>query len=570
VSSTTFPKTIAESNMRTSAEMIVTNARILTMNPEQPNAEAIAISDGRILAVGSAGEIAAHRTAATRVIDAGGMSVTPGMNESHIHIFGGSSELDQLSLSNVKGLDSFRMAVQTYAASRPNEPLLLANGCDYTILGEDRNVDRHVLDTILPDRPLAVMSPDHHTIWANTIALIKAGILHGRILPQGNEIVMGDDLLATGELREHYAFDDVIALGANGGRDLLGLSTGGEPNPTPSPEERAHDRELLKRGLQHLAAQGITSFQNMDGNRYQLELLREIEAEGALLCRGRIPLHYTGGDVADQMDKALQMQADFKGEWLNSGTVKMFMDGVLDSHTAVMWDDYADRPGWKGEPRFDQATFDRICIEADKRGLQVAVHAIGDGAVANTIDGYAAAAAANGKRDSRHRIEHIEVVRPSDLTRMAQMKLIASMQPTVPPGQMGLPLEPTLSRIGRENWARSYAWRAVRDAGIDLIFSTDWPVSPVSPMLSMHSAMTMKPWSDDLPDNRQTLMEVLDAYTVRAAYAEFAESWKGMLKPGFLADLVIWDRNLEEIGAVEIAEVTPQQTICGGRITYSA
>ena len=556
--------------MNTSAEMIVTNGRILSMDPEQPHAEAIAIAGGRVLAIGSADEIAGYRTAATRVIDAGGMSVTPGINESHIHIFGGSSELDQLSLFNVKGFDAFKAVVVSYAASRPNEPLLLANGCDYTILGEERSVDRCVLDAILPDRPLAVMSPDHHTIWANTIALTKAGILQGRSLPPGNEIVMGDDGLATGELREHFAFDDVIALGANGGRDLLGLSTGGEPDPAPTPEERAYDLELLKRGLQHLAAHGITSFQNMDGNLYQLELLREIEAEGALLCRGRIPFHYTGGDITAQMNKAAQMQSDFQGEWLTSGTVKMFMDGVLDSHTAVMWDDYADRPGWKGDPRFDQATFDRICTEADKRGLQIAVHAIGDGAVANTIDGYAAAAVVNGKRDSRHRIEHIEVVRPTDLTRMAEMKLIASMQPTVPPGQMGLPLEPTLSRIGRDNWGRSYAWRAIRDAGIDLIFSTDWPVSPVSPMLSMHSAMTMKPWADDLPDNRQALMEALDAYTVRGAYAEFAESWKGMLKPGFVADLVIWDRNLEEIEANEIAAVKAKQTICGGRITYSA
>jgi predicted amidohydrolase YtcJ len=503
------------------------------------------------------------------VIDAGGASVTPGMNESHIHIFGGSSELDQLSLFNVKGFGAFKAAVLSYAASRPNESLLLANGCDYTILGEEGGVDRHALDAILPDRPFAVMSPDHHTVWANTIALTKAGILQGRSLPPGNEIVMGDDGLATGELREHYAFDDVIALGANGGRDLLGLSTGGEPDPAPSQAERAHDRELLKRGLQHLAAHGITSFQNMDGNRYQLELLREIEAEGALICRGRIPFHYTGGDIALQMDKAAQMQVDFLGEWLTSGTVKLFMDGVLDSHTAVMCDDYADRPGWRGEPRFDQATFDRICVEADRRGLQIAVHAIGDGAVANTIDGYAAAVARNGARDSRHRIEHIEVVRDSDITRMAQMKLVASMQPTVPPGQMGLPLEPTLSRIGRDNWARSYAWRAVRDAGIDLIFSTDWPVSPVSPMLSMHSAMTRKPWSDDLPDNRQTLMEVLDAYTIRGAYAEFAESWKGMLKPGYVADLVIWDRNLEKIEADELADVKPRHTICGGQITYA-
>ncbi|MDP9812903.1 putative amidohydrolase YtcJ [Rhizobium tibeticum] len=376
--------------MTASADLIITNGRVLSMNPDQPEAEAIAIAGGRILAVGSRNAIAAYRNSATHMIDAGGATVTPGMNESHIHLFGGSSELDQLSLFSVKGYEAMRAAVLAYAASRPTDPLLLANGCDYTILGADRGVDRQVLDSILPDTPLAVMSPDHHTIWANTIALTKAGILEGRTLPPGNEIVMGEDGLATGELREHYAFDDVIALVAHGGRDLLGLSTDGEPDPEPSAAERAYDQALLKRGLRHLAAHGITSFQNMDGNRYQLELLSGIQAEGGLICRGRIPFHYTGGDIVSQMDKAAQMRADFNGEWLNSGTVKMFMDGVLDSHTAVMCDDYADRPGWKGEPRFDQAIFDRVCIEADKRGLQIAVHAIGDGAVANVIDGYAA------------------------------------------------------------------------------------------------------------------------------------------------------------------------------------
>jgi predicted amidohydrolase YtcJ len=412
------------------------------------------------------------------------------------------------------------------------------------------------------------MSPDHHTVWANTIALVKAGLLEGRRLPPGNEIVMGEDRLAQGELREHYAFDDVVALGAIGGRDMLGLSTGEEPaNVTAA--DRAFDRALLKRGLKHLAAHGITSFQNMDGNRYQLELLSDIEAEGELLCRGRVPLHYVSGDIVEQMEKAVAMNADFHGEWLNSGTVKLFIDGVLDSHTAVMYDDYADRPGWKGEPRFDQPTFDRICREADRRGLQIAVHAIGDGAVSNVLDSFAAARKSNGVRDSRHRIEHIEVVRWGDIDRMADLKVIASMQPTVPPGQCGLPLEPTLSRIGADNWVRSYAWRAIRDAGIDLIFSTDWPVSPVSPILSMHSAMTRKPWRDDLPDNRQTLMEALDAYTVRGAYAEFAEDWKGQLKPGHVADIAIWDNDLETPDPDAFLRIKARTTICGGRITYS-
>lgn len=556
--------------MATTADLIITNGRVITMNAHQPQADAIAVAGGRILAVGSYDDVAAYRDPDTKLIDAQGKTVTPGINESHIHIFGGSAELDQLSLYNVKGYEALKAAVQAYAASKPNDPLLIANTADYTILGDDRGLDRHILDSILADRPLALMSPDHHTVWANTIALTKAGILEGRQLPSGNEIVMGDDGLANGELREHYAFDDVMALSASAGRDRLGLSTGDEPEIAPTAADRAFDRELIKRGLHHLASHGITSFQNMDGNRYQLELLSEIQAEGNLICRGRVPLHYVSGDIVEQMDKAAQMRADFNGEWLNSGTVKVFMDGVLDSHTALMYDDYADRPGWKGEPRFDQETFNRICAEADKRGLQIAVHSIGDGAVASVIDGYVAARIANGARDSRHRIEHIEVVRDIDIQRMADMRIIASMQPPHPPGQMGLPLEPTLTRIGRSNWKRAYAWRAIRTAGIDLIFSSDWPVSPVSPMRSIHSAMTRQRWADDLPDNRQTLMEALDAYTTKAAFTEFAEDWKGKLKPGFAADIVVWDTVLDAVDPEAIETVAPAYTICAGRITYQA
>ena len=152
--------------MAITADMIITNGRVISMNPDQPHAEAVAIAGGRILAIGSNSEIAAYRASETRVIDAGGGTVTPGINESHIHLFGGSTALDKLSLFEVMGYDTMKAAILSYAASKPTEPLLMANGCDYTILGDGRSIDRHILDSILPDRPLAIMSPDHHTVWA--------------------------------------------------------------------------------------------------------------------------------------------------------------------------------------------------------------------------------------------------------------------------------------------------------------------------------------------------------------------------------------------------------------------
>lgn len=556
--------------MTSTADLIVIEGRVLTMDPGRPRAEAVALRDGRVLALGTTSEILALRGPATRVIEAAGGSVLPGINESHIHIFSGANELFRLSLLGIQGQEALAAKVREHAAARPGEALLVANAADYTILGEGRSLDRQVLDAVLPDRPLALVSPDHHTVWANTAALRHAGLLQGRALPPGHEIVMGPDGLATGELRENRAFDDLLALGPTGGRDRLGLSTGGEPEVPPTAAERAQDRAILRRGLAHLARHGITSFQNMDGNLYTLGLLSEIEAEGGLACRGRVPLHYVQGDIALQMDKAARMAREASGEWLTSGTVKVFMDGVLDSHTAVMAEDYEDRPGWRGEPRFDAGTFRRLCLEADRRGLQIAVHSIGDGATARVLDGYAAAREAHGPRDSRHRIEHLELVREEDFARMRDLGVVASMQPPHPPGQCGLPIEPTLSRIGRRNWARAYAWRRIRDLGIPLIFSSDWPVSPVDPWASIHSALTRRPWAADLPDNRQTLGEALWSYTAGAAWAEFAEGWKGRLAPGFAGDLVVLDRDLEAVPAEEIAAAKPVTTVCGGRVTFEA
>jgi len=246
------------------------------------------------------------------------------------------------------------------------------------------------------------------------------------------------------------------------------------------------------------------------------------------------------------------------------------MDGVLDSWTAVMDEDYADRPGWRGEPRFDAERFNAIAIEADRRGLQIAVHSIGDGAVHRVLNGYEAARRANGLRDSRHRVEHIEVVRWDDIPRFRALGVVASMQPPHPPGQMGLPLEPTVTRIGQANWARAYAWNAFREAGVRLVFSSDWPVSPINPIASIQASMTRKMWAPDLPDNRQTLRQAVSAYTRDSADVEFAEDRKGRLAPGLLADIVVLGGDLESKPVEGLHEVRPVVTICGGKVTYEA
>ena len=248
--------------------------------------------------------------------------------------------------------------------------------------------------------------------------------------------------------------------------------------------------------------------------------------------------------------------------------VKVFVDGVLDSWTAVMIDDYADRPGWRGEPLFTPEHFAQVAMEADRRGLQIAVHAIGDGAVRIVLDGYEAARKANGARDSRHRIEHIEVLHPSDIPRFAELGVVASMQPPHPPGNHGLPLEPTISRIGKARWPHSYAWQTLRNAGVPLAFATDWPVSEIDPIRSIQSAMTRKRWSNDLPDQSQSLAQSLAAYTCDGAYAQFTEDRIGKIKAGMLADILVLSGNLETCDPALLHNNHPAFTICDGRVTY--
>ncbi|MBB6413044.1 amidohydrolase [Mesorhizobium sangaii] len=549
-----------------SADLIVINGRVLTMDDDNPATEAVAVKDGAIIAMGSRVSIEELKGPATKIIDAKGGSVIPGFIEAHMHLFSGGAELAHLQLTGIHGFEALQKAIRSYAPTQPDAKMLVGQGVDYTVLGSER-VTRHHLDAILPDRPFCMAAPDHHTMWANTKALEMAGILHGRTLGPGNEIVMGDDGLAGGELREGEAFGPVLDL-AGESRVRLGLATGGEPDPMPTATERAADRDIMRRGLAWCARHGITSIQNMDGNLYQLELLAEIEAEEGLPCRVQIPFHYKNFMTLDMLDKASDMAERYNSEWLSSGMVKVFYDGVLDSWTAVMVEPYADRPDWVGEPLFTPQQFIDLAVAVDKRGLQIAVHSIGDGAVRAVLDGYEAAQKANGKRDSRHRIEHIEVTTTTDVPRFAELGVIASMQPPHPPGAMDFPLEPTVSRIGPARWPLSYAWRTLKDAGARVVFASDWPVSPIDPLLGIQAAVLRKPWADGDPDQSLSLHESLAGYTVEGAYAEFAEHRKGAIKPGYMADLVVLSADIEATAPEALHKVHPVTTICGGKITY--
>ena len=398
-------------------------------------AELLAIAGNRILAVGSNADMKALKGSHTRVIDAQMNTVMPGIVESHIHLFGGAVELDSLMINNIKGFPAVSAAIREYAAANPKDRIIIVNGAAPVSLGDTTAITRQVLDSIIADRPLALICFDHHTVWANTRALEAGGLLHGASLTPGNEIVMGSDGLATGELREAAAFAPLLNLTATGGREWLGMVTGENPVPPATAAERLIDQNFMKRGLEYCASLGITSIHNMDGNWYQLELLKALMDKDELIARVEVPFHQKNFFETSRVDEAVEMRAQYQGDMLHSGRVKIFMDGVLESMTALMLDDYPGFQGERGAPLFTAAQFNEVATRADKHGLQISVHAIGDGGVRRTLDGYEAARKANGPRDSRHRIEHIELIDKADIPRLKQLGVIASLQPIVGPGR---------------------------------------------------------------------------------------------------------------------------------------
>jgi predicted amidohydrolase YtcJ len=523
-------------------------ARVFAADSGHPYAEAVAVKGRRILFVGSAEDADRLRGPATRTVDGRGRTLLPGFVDSHFHLLHGSEELGSIQLQDVGGMADLERAVRVYAADNPDLPILSGFGLRYAVL-PDHTLTRQQLDAILPDRPLILFAFDAHTAWANTPALERGGILHGGQAGPNAEIVMDAAGTASGELREPGAFDPVKSL-----------------IPEPDGSRR---RALLRRGLAEAARQGITGVHNMDGDADQMAFYAAMEDLGELTLRVYCSLNVWPDTPLEALAEAVELRRTYRGGLLWAGALKFFMDGVVESYTALLLDDYADRPGWLGDAHYSADLFARFAVEADRLGLQIFVHAIGDGAVRRTLDGFEAARRANGPRDSRHRVEHIELIHPDDLPRFAGLGVIASMQPLHSPMQVD-ESDVWPERVGAGRWGRSFAWAALRRAGARLVFGSDWPVASQSVMQGIHAALTRLPWAEGLPDQRQALSDALLSYTLDGAYAEFQEEERGRLKAGMLADLVLLSDDLFAIPPEALADVHPLLTMCDGRVVFEA
>lgn len=530
------------------ADLLIQNAAVFTANPAQPSAEAVAVRGNRIVFVGSHADSRAWRGPHTRLIDGQGCTLLPGFIDSHFHLLLGSLKLGDIVLDQVESMDELAQTIRRFAAEQPDRPWLKGQGLRYAPL-PNQTLTRHQLDTIVTDRPLVIISYDGHTGWANTPALQAAGILTGQ--PQvgpNSQIKREADGTAAGELVEPGAYNLVLAC-------------------VPKPDAAAKTT-LLRRGLAYLASLGLTSVHNMYGDAEQMALYTALEAGNNLTLRVYVPFHVKPETPAAALAEAVEMRRASTA-LVRGGAAKFFMDGVIETYTGLLVDDYPDRPGDNGGALFSAEHFTHMAREADRLGLQIAVHAVGDGAVRRALDGFEAVGQANGPHDRRHRIEHIELIHPADLPRFAQLGVIASMQPAHAMLSGDDP-DPWLRRIEPARWACSFAWQTIRQAGAVLAFGSDWPVASPNPITGLHFACNRQVWAPGLPDQRQSLADALLSYTRLAAYAEFEEQRKGQLIPGFLADLVLLSHDILAIPLEQIVETRPALTICDGRIVFEA
>jgi len=524
------------------ADLIIKNAKIFTGNRSFPHAHAVAIHGNRILFVGSDHEVESFHAPGTKVVDGEGRTLTAGFIDSHVHLLSGATWMGYAELREVITLEDVEIIIKKYAAANLEEEWIIGWRMPHGIIS-----DRTQIDKIIKDRPVYIRSSDAHTAWVNTRALELAGILMpGKEIGPFGTVVRDELGLANGELRERDAMNAVLEI--------------------IPPQSNARIRANLNRTSNGFNKAGITSVHNMNGDMKDLMTYAAAEDSGELNLRVYVPYYVKPETKPDDLMEALEMSR-VQMDYVRGGAVKFFMDGVWESYTAYNLEPYADDQNVVVEPNFSLDGFTTLAAACDKLGLQIAVHCCGDAAVRQTLDGFEAVQRSNGKRDSRHRIEHIEVCQPEDMPRFTQLGVIASVQLSHAPLNLddaGI----ARYRLGEKRWPLWQPIRDLKNAGATLAFGSDWTVVPYDPMNHIYVAMNREKYSPSSTDQRLSLEECILGYTRDAAYVEFMEDQKGQVRAGYLADLVLFSKDLFQVKSEDILTVKPVLTVFDGRIVF--
>ena len=530
------------------ADLILEKGAIYTVAEAQPWAESVAIAGGKIIYVGDRSGAARFRAANTKVVDLAGKMVLPGFHDSHAHPVTGGVELGQCNLNDLNTKEEIFAAVRRYAAEHPEKIWVQGGGWALPVFPE-ANPTKEELDRLVPNRPAYLNAADGHSAWVNSRALEMAGITAKTPDPKGGHIEREARTgQPSGTLRE----------------SAQGLVSKLIPETTA---------EEYLAGLEAALALanrfGITSIQEADADEKILDTYAELDRRGSLTARVLASIYVDPEKGLDQIPGLVLTREKYKGRYLRAEDAKIYMDGVIESHTAALLEPYLDRPGDRGTPLVEAEPLNRLATAIDKAGFQIHIHAIGDRAIRMSLDAIEAAQKENGPRDARHHIAHLELIDPSDIPRFGDLGVVANFQPlwAYPDLYITKLTEPILGPE-RSRWLYPIG-SVVRNGGM-IAGGSDWSVSSMNPLDAIQVAVTRRALEDAagaawLPDELVDLPTMIAAYTINGAYLSHQEKITGSIEAGKAADLIVLERNLFEIPASEIHKVKVVLTLLDGK-----
>jgi len=534
------------------ADFVIKNAKIVTIDKENPRAQAVAVRGEFIMAVTSNKKIEQYiDEATTQVIDAKGRLVVPGFNDAHIHFMSGGSSMMNLDFRYVHDVQTIqKMVAEKVKESKPGE-LIRGGGWEHETFPDKKWPTKEILDAVAPNNPVMLSRADGHSVWVNSYVIKMSGITKDTPDPPNGTIVKDP---VTGEPT------GIFKEGASG---LLKARS----SVRLTPEEREQrSNKALELALDAARKTGVTSIQQLNGGYDRFQLFKDA---GKLTLRVTFNMGLTADEQSLKELDELRKRFPQEDNWIRFGYLKGFMDGTLGSGTALMFEPFEDDPTTSGLPMMPYEEFERRFLAADSNGFQVGIHAIGTKANNWVLNAVEKAQQVNGRRDSRHRSEHAQILIQSDIPRFAELGVIASMQPT----HCITDKRFAEKRIGLERCKGAYAWQSLLKAGVHIAFGTDWSVEPIDPLEGLYGAVTRKdragePGDGWFPDQKLSMEKAIELYTLGSAYAEFMEDRKGMIKEGYLADMVIFNNDLMTIPHDQIMSSKVDYTIVGGKVVF--
>ncbi len=544
------------------ADLVILGGPVITLDPSLRRVEGVAVRDGRLVVVGSEAEVRAAAGPDTTVVDLGGRVLLPAFHDAHVHPVSAGVELSQCNLNDLLTAEAVLEGVARCVGEQRGRPWLVGGGFVLTAFPGGMP-SLQALDRLTGGQPTALSSSDGHTLWVNTAALRVAGITRETPDPPAGRIERDGAGEPTGVLRESAA-------------GLVGRHV---PAPTPAEYEAG-----LVRALAMMARVGIVSFQEANADPAMVDTYRSLARDGRLTARARLALGVDPTTGPDQVDGLVALRDGVVERGVVAGSAKLFLDGVLEAGTAALLEPYVPLPGEhstdaagtaSGLATFTDAALTTLVARLDGEGFQVHMHAIGDRAVRQGLDAVEAAVAANGPRDRRHHLAHIQLVHPADLQRFASLGVVANMQPLWAFADAFI-TDLTEPRLGAQRSQHLYPFASLQRSGARLAGGSDWSVTSVNPWHAIQVAVTrrdLEASADDpawLPEERLDLTTALQAYTSGGAYVNFEDDVSGAITVGRFADLIVVDRDPYAVAAHDLHRLQVLWTLKEGRETFRA